>query len=130
MTKSASVVAVSVVAALATAWFWLRSNEVTTPSPPKTTDARGSDVPATETAGVVPSAAAVEDKATRPQASSPATQDERGASEAKNFSDAFERGLTPTFVNYLISKGASREDSARIVAEGMREMASCVLDAM
>lgn len=129
MTKSASVVVVGVVAALAIVWFWFRWREVTTYSPPET-DARETDVPATETAGVVPSVATVEDEATGPHDSPVATQDERGASEAKKISDAYARGVTPTFVNYLTSKGASREDSERIVAEAMREMAPCVLDAM
>jgi hypothetical protein len=120
-------VALSVVAALAMAWFWFRSNDATTSSPPET-PANKPDLSATETATSVPSAATVEDNASEPQESPAATQDERDANEAKKVSDAFERGVTPTFVDYLVSKGASREDSERIVAEGMREVASCVLD--
>ena len=103
MTKSASVVALGVVAALAIVWFWFRSNDITTSSPPET-PIRESDVPATETPDVIPSAPAVENNVTAP-ASPVATRDEREASEAKKISDAFERGVTSTFVDYLVSKG-------------------------
>jgi hypothetical protein len=129
MGKSVSVVVVSVVAALAIAWLWFPSNEATTSSPPQG-NSHEPDVRATETAGVVPSAASVEDTAAGSQASPVATQDERAVNGAKKISDAFERGVAPTFVDYLVSKGASHEDSERIVADAMREVASCVLDAV
>ena len=117
MTRSARAVVLGVVAALAIAWFWFGSNEMTISSPPETHTSTP-DVPLTETTVGVPSVTAVEGNAGAPQASSTATDDERAASEAKKISDAFERGVTSTFVDYLTSKGASREDSQRIVADG------------
>jgi hypothetical protein len=125
MGKSASVVAVSVVAALTIAWFWLRSNDATM-SPPPEVDASVLAVPAV---GSVPSAAEVEEHAPESRVSPVATQGERDANGRK-ISDAFERGFTSTFVANLTSKGVSREDSERIVAEAMRELASCVRDAI
>lgn len=122
-------VVVSAVVALAIAWLWFRSSEVTT-SPPPAAHTLEPEVPVTETAVAVPSAGAAEVDATARQDSSTATQDERIVNEAKKISDAFERGVTPTFVDYLVSKGVSREDSERIVADAMREVASCVLDAV
>jgi len=130
MTKSAGLVALSAVgAAVVVAWLAFGSHEVTPPSPPETRTATP-DVPATETTVGVPSVTAVEVNASPQQASSTATDDERAASEAKKISDAFERGVTSTFVDYLVSKGASREDSERVVADSMREVASCVQHAV
>jgi hypothetical protein len=133
MNKLASVTALGAVAALTVAWFWVRPNEQATPALSNRHVAEPRVSAGDTTSGGV-ATGAVENNATEPEPeprdSPVAPQDERVARAAQELADAFDRGVAPSFVDYLASKGLSREDSERIVADGVREMATCVLDAM
>jgi hypothetical protein len=128
MTKSASVMVLSALAALSVAWLWIRRNEPPVPAPLETHTTR-SAAPATPTTSVV-APAAVEDKATGSGPSPVEAHDDGAARTAAAIFDAFERGVTPTFVDYLVSKGLSSEDSEKIVGDAVRDMTRCVVDAM
>jgi hypothetical protein len=129
MTKSASVIALSAVAVLVAAWLVYQRSEPAIPAPPETHIALPG-ASATGTASTVAPAALPIDNATTPNAPPVAEEGDGITEEAKEIFAAFDRGVTPTFVEYLTSKGLSREDSEKIVADTVRDMTTCLADAI
>ena len=128
MKKAASLIALGAIAALAVVWFWLRRSEPTTFTLPET-HATQPTASATATASAGVSAVTVDEPAGS-DTSPVAERDDRVAQAAKDVFDALDRGVTPTFVDYLTRKGLSREDSEKIVADVVRDMTRCVVDVM
>lgn len=61
--------------------------------------------------------------------SPPPSDDERTAAVTVKMAERLYASAGPSFIEYLASKGLSRSDGERVVADGIRDMAKCQLDA-